>query len=347
MKLSLIKSLLKKNEFYVGATILLLIALIELKSGQFFTPNNLVDLARSMILPGMLTLGVMTQIIAHSIDVSFPAIAMLTMYSVTEFASKTNYAGPVWLLFLAAAIMGMIIGTINGAFAAWLKLPTLIITLATSSICMGILQGVLKCRVIAVLPEPMRRLSSTYLFVASNPVSGLTSPLPILFLLFVFVVLLVGFLMRYTTLGRGIYAFGGSPVSARCAGYNTGFIQVFVFSFMGALAGIGGLTRTILTGSCQPTTLDGYEMTCIAAAVLGGTRLSGGVGSVTGSILGVMLITLVSNSLILLGIPTYWSKFVTGIFIILGIGFSTFQAVRGANKLGAKQRPAAQGGEPV
>ena len=329
------KKLLKRNEFYVSVVIILLIGLIQAKSGQFFTANNLVDLARACILPGILTLGIMVEIIAHSIDVSFPAIAMLTMYAVTAAATNADYTGSVWVLFLIAALMGTVLGTVNGVLAAWLKLPTLIITLATSSIYMGVLQGVLKCRVIAVMAEPMEALSETYLFVAQNSESGLTSPLPILFLLLIAVILVVGFIMRYTMLGRGIYAFGGDAVSAKRAGFNTVFIQIFVFSFMGCLAGIGGMTRTILTGSCQPTTLNGYEMVCIAAAVLGGTRLSGGVGTVKGALLGVVLMMIVNNNLILLGIPTYWSKFVTGVFIILGIGISSYQALRSQKVISA------------
>ena len=329
------KKMLKRNEFYVSIIIILLIALIQAESGQFFTANNLVDLARSCILPGILTLGIMIELIAHSVDVSFPAIAMITMYTVTEAATTADYTGPAWVLFLIAAVMGMLLGTVNGILAAWLKLPTLIITLGTSSIYMGIMQGVLKCRVIAVMAEPLERLSQTYLFVAQNSESGLTSPLPSLFLLLVAVILVVGILMRYTMLGRGIYAFGGDAVSARRAGFNTVFIQIFVFSFMGCLAGLGGMTRTVLTGSCQPTTLEGYEMTCIAAAVLGGTRLSGGVGTVTGALLGVLLMMIVNNNLILLGIPTYWSKFVTGVFIILGIGISSYQALRAQRSINA------------
>ncbi len=327
------KKMLKKNEFYVSVVLILLIIVIQVKSGQFFAPNSLADLARSCILPVMLTLGVMMEITARSIDVSFPAIAMLTMYTVTAVSTAANYTGPVWILFVAAAIMGMLLGAVNGVLAAWLKLPTLIITLATSTIYMGILQGVLKCRVIAVMAEPLEKLSSTYLFVATNSDTGLTSPLSILFLLMLGVIVVVGVLMRYTMLGRGIYAFGGDPVSAERAGFNTVFIQIFVFAFMGALAGLGGMTRTVLTGSCQPTTLEGYEMICIAAAVLGGTRLSGGVGSVRGALLGVLLMMTVNTNLILLGIPTYSAKFVTGILIILGISISSYQALRSKNKI--------------
>ena len=273
------KNVLRKNEFYVALMIIGLVILIQLKSGQFFTPNNLVDLARSCIIPCILTVGVMIQLVASSIDVSFPAIAMLSMYVVTNLATKYQYTGPVIFLFLFAAIIGFLLGSLNGILAAWLKLPTLIITLATSSIFMGILQGVLRCRVIAVMAEPLEKLGKSYLYVGVNEKTGLTSPLPSMFLLMVFIVLFVYLFMNYTVLGRSIYAFGGDQVSAQRIGVNTTFVQYFVFAFMGILSGIGGLTRTILTGSCQPTTLEGYEMLCIAAAVLGGIRLSGGVGS--------------------------------------------------------------------
>lgn len=257
------KNILRKNEFYVALMIIGLVVLIQLKSGQFFTPNNLVDLARSCIIPCILTVGVMIQLVASSIDVSFPAIAMLSMYVVTNLATKHQYTGPVIFLFLFAAIIGFLLGSLNGILAAWLKLPTLIITLATSSIFMGILQGVLRCRVIAVMAEPLEELGKSYLYVGINEKTGLTSPLPTLFLLMVFVVLFVCLFMNYSVLGRSIFAFGGDQVSAQRIGVNTTFVQYFVFAFMGILSGIGGLTRTILTGSCQPTTLEGYEMLCI------------------------------------------------------------------------------------
>ena len=126
-----VKNVLKRNEFYVGITIIALIALIQFKSGQFFTGNNLVDLARAMIIPGMLTMGLMIEIISGGIDVSFPAIAMLSMYSTVTMFQAMDYQGPVALMFLFAAFLGLIMGLINGALICWLKLPAFIITLGT------------------------------------------------------------------------------------------------------------------------------------------------------------------------------------------------------------------------
>ncbi len=328
------KGLFKRNEFYVLLTIILLGFAIEWQSGQFFSANNFVDLARSMIVPGMLCMGLMMEIISGGIDVSFPSIAMLSMYSTIMVLQKTGYEGPVALAFVLSAAIGLALGLINGLLIHWLKLPAFIITLGTGSIYLGFMQAVLKSRNISILPKPVAALGKQYLFTVTNSV-GQTSSLPVVFLYLVVVVAAVAFLLRYTMLGRGIYALGGDRVAAQRAGFNILGLQLFVYGFMGCLAGFVGMTRTVLTGSVQPTTLIGFEMVCIASVVLGGTRISGGYGTVTGTLLGVLLLTMVSNSLILLGIPTYWSKFTTGVLIILGTALSAYQILQQRKRLTA------------
>jgi len=286
-----------------------------------------------MIIPGMLGLGVMMILVSGNIDISFPAISMLSAYSAVKGFEVAGYNGPVVLGFVLAGIIGLLLGLINGVLASWLKLPTLIITLGTGSVYLGFMQGVLKSKVISVLPPPIANLSKAYLFSVYNSELDITSSLSVMFLVFAAVVVITGFILRYTMLGRGIYAIGGDIVSAARAGFNIPFIQIFVFSFMGALSGVAGITRVTLTGMCQPTTLIGVELTIIASVVLGGVRISGGHGTVTGALLGTLLITMISNSLILLGIPSYWTKFVTGVLIVIGIGVSAYQSLRLSRKV--------------
>ena len=197
------------------------------------------------------------------------------------------------------------------------------------------MQAVLKSHTSSLLPGPVSRMVKSFLLTVTNQELGISSSLPSVFVFLIIIVAFTAFLLKYTMLGRGIYALGGDPVAAERAGFHVNGIRLFVYGFMGALAGFVGITRTILVGSCQPNSLIGYEMTCIAAVVLGGTRISGGHGTVTGSLLGALLLTMVSNSLILMGIPTYWSKFVTGILIILGTGVSAYQALKRQKQLAA------------
>ncbi len=230
------KKLFRRNEFYLSLTIVALCLIIQAKSGQFFTGNNLIDLARALIIPGMLCMGVMIEIISGGIDVSFPAIAMLSMFSTTKILLATNYEGPVIAAFLLSGLIGLVLGAINGALISYLKLPALIITLGTGSIYLGFMQAVLKSRVISVLPEPIADLSKSYLFGATNKELGITSYLPTVFLLLLITVALVYCIMKYTMLGRGIYALGGDIISCERAGFNVVRIQYFVYGFMGWLA---------------------------------------------------------------------------------------------------------------
>lgn len=321
------RNLLKKNEFYITVIIIVLACIIQVISGQFFTSNNLVDLLRSMIVPGMMAAGLFMVIVSGNIDVSFPYTAMLCMFAVTKWFSVIDYQGPVFLAFLIAGVIGMVLGLLNGVLAAWLKLPTLIITLGTCTIFLGITQGVLQSSVISVLPVPMAKMAATNLFSVVNGETGLGSSMPVSILFLVAIYLIVGFIMKYTMLGRGIYAVGGDPVAAERAGFNVSFIRIFVFTFMGAIGGITGITQVTVSGMCQINFFDGYEMTIIAAVVLGGANIAGGSGSVIGTFLGVLLMKMISNNLILLGIPTNWSKFMTGILIIAGVSMSAYKNV--------------------
>ena len=294
------KKLLKRNEFYVILIIVVLSLLIQMKSGQFFTANNIVDLVRSLIVPGMMAAGLFMVIASGNIDVSFPYTAMLCMFAVTKWFQITGYDGPVIVGFLAAGLLGAFLGLINGVLAAWLKLPTL------------------KSSVISAIPAPLSQMASSSLFSVRSASTGLGSSMPVSIFILIAVLLLVGFIMKYTMLGRGIYAVGGDQVAAERAGFPVAAIRIFVFTFMGFIGGITGLTQVTLSGMCQIGFFDGYEMTIIAAVVLGGASIAGGSGSVFGTFLGVLLMKLISNNLILLGIPTNWSKLMTGVLIIAG-----------------------------
>lgn len=272
-------------------------------------------------------------IVSGNIDVSFPYTAMLCMFAVTKLFQVTGYQGPVILGFLLAAVIGAFLGMINGVLAAWLKLPTLIITLGTCTIYLGFTQGVLKSSVISVLPEPMKNMVSANLFSVRSAATNLGSSMHVSILFLIVTLLIVGFIMKYTMLGRGIYAVGGDPVAAERAGFNVAAIRVFVFTACGMIGGITGLTQVTLSGMCQINFFDGYEMTIIAAVVLGGANIAGGSGSVFGTFLGVVLMKIISNNLILLGIPTEWSKLMTGILIILGVCVSAYKAVSAERKV--------------
>lgn len=329
-----IKRLTKRNEPYIFLVLLALCLLIEVRSGQFFTANNLVDIASAMVVPGLFAAGIFMVIISGGIDVSFPALASLTSYATTKYLLDSNYQGGVWLPILISLVLGAFLGAFNGLFIGYFGLPAMIVTLGTSSIFKGLMQGALNSVQLAVIPDGMRAFGTSSLFVATNPVSGLSSRMPTSFVFLIVVYALVFFLMRYTYFGRGIYAMGGNEVSAHRAGFHTKRSKFFLYVLVGMIASLAGLIRTCMMQQNHPTNMLGMEMNIIAGVVLGGTAITGGSGSITGCVLGTLLIVIVENSMILIGIPTVWKSVFVGALIVIGTGVSAMQVTRANRKTG-------------
>ncbi len=327
-----------RSEPWVLAAIVMLSLLIQARSGQFFTGNNLVDLARAIIIPGLLSIGCMMVIVSGGIDVSFTAIASLAMYVTDKILLKSDYSGNVILAYAMSGGFGLILGALNGFLIAFLRLPTLVVTLGTGSLYTGLMFGAFAASASDV-PPSMAAHGKEILFTATNRELGLTSDMPAQILILVGMLVLAFLLLRYTMVGRGIYAIGGDEAAAERAGFNVRAIKMFLYSFVGMLAGITGVARISMMAYADPSTMLGMELTVIAAVVLGGTRVTGGVGTLTGTVLGIALMTILANSLILIGIPTYWSRAFTGMVIIIGTGVtarqiaSTHRGQRAARKV--------------
>jgi simple sugar transport system permease protein len=238
---------------------------------------------------------------------------------------------------------GALLGAFNGVLISLFSLPPLIVTLGASSVFKGIMQGVLSSVQIAVIPKGMSSFGTAALFVAKNPESGLSSRMPVAFLVLVIVLLLAFFILKYTMFGRGIYAIGGNETSAYRAGFNVKGIKFLLYVGVGMIASLAGLIRGCMMTQAHPTNMLGMEMMIIAGIVLGGTSITGGSGSLTGCMLGTILIVIVQNSLILLGVPTFWQGFFLGLLIIIGTGVSAMQVSR-ANRSAVSSAAVAKAG---
>lgn len=323
-----LKKITKRSEFYVFVIILILSFVIQLRSGQFYTNNNIVDITRSMIVPLIYALCAFLAFISTGPDVSFPLIAALSSYLAIQLTYKLGYNGPWILVYVFGMLFGAIMGAVNGFIIVKYKFPSLIVTLGTSSIFSGLLLGAFEAQRLD-LPEPLARFGSKILLSVKNPVSGLGAALPMTFLIVVVLYIIAYFVLNYTLVGRGVFAIGGDEVSAERAGFNVKGIRFGIFVINGMLAAICGLTYAVNSMRYLPTEYAGAEMNVIAAIILGGTRMNGGVGSLTGCVLGTLLLTMVTNSLILLGVNVYWQKAFIGAIIILGTAITVMQSYGG------------------
>jgi len=319
----------KRNETLVAIVIVAFCVLATLSDPLFFSATTLTDLLRASIVLGILAVGAMLVLISGGIDVSFTAIAVFAMYASTVLTLGVMPDLPWYLVFALSIGIGALLGAINGIFIAGFGLPTLIVTLGTLSVFRGFLLTIIGSERISALPPGMRDFSRM-MIARGTTEAGSFYALPAAFAALAGTVVLTWFILHKTMLGRAIFAVGGSVESARRIGINVRATQFFVYVYVGALAGLAGIIHGSLGRMADPFSLVGLELSVIAAVVLGGARLIGGYGTVTGTLLGVALIVLVQNSLIVVGIPSTWQSVAIGVLILLGTGLPAWQARRAA-----------------
>lgn len=328
MRKQSLKETFTRHEFIMVMAILVLGLVIQAQSGQFFDSNNLVDMLRASITPCTFAVGTYMVLIAGGIDLSFPAISALTSYIVVvgQINFSSSGEGNVLVGYLMCLAIGGLFGALNGFLIGYYRLPAMIVTLGTSNLFWGILFGPLKNLTFS-LPDNLNKWSRMYLLTVTNPETEVSATLPALAITTVIVICISWFIMNKTMVGRGLYAIGGNRDAASRVGFNVLALQIFVYAFAGAVAGMAGYNRVITTRILNTVFTDGTEMTIIAGVVLGGVRITGGVGTLSGAILGTIFLTILTNSLLLLGLSPYWANAATGVVIIIGISLSSFQVI--------------------
>lgn len=326
-----VKRKLAANEMIVVYIIAVLCIVISIVNPAFASVSTIVTLLRSMLVTLIFAAFEMVIIISGGIDVSFPAVASFAMYVTAKIMNAAGWDS-IGLAFLIAIVTGMIFGLLNSVLIVKMKIPPLIATLGVSSVVSGATLAFLGSKEINKLPESFGKLSKIFIYEYVSE-TGITYQLTVLILIPVIIYLFLWILLKYTMLGRGIYAIGGDKNAARIAGFRVDGIQTFVYTMSGALAGVGGVTYMILMRQAHPQVLMGSEMMVIAAVVVGGTRITGGHGTIFGTILGVTLIALIENNLIMLGIPTYAQTFVVGLLIVVGTAITSLRTKRIQNSV--------------
>lgn len=318
-----------RNETLVALVILAFCTLAAVSDPGFLSIATLTDLLRGGIVLGIFAVGVLIVLISGGIDVSFTAIAAFTMYVTAMVLNAAMPWIPWWAAFVMGMAMGAALGAINGFLIAVMGLPTLIVTLGTLSVFRGFMLTFIGQKQITTLPPGMRDFGRMMIVRGENA-DGSFYSLHAAFLATVLAIVLTWFILHRTMLGRQIFAIGGSVESARRIGINVRGVQFFVYVYVGVLAGLAGIIHSSMARVANPFDLVGLELSVIAAVVLGGARLAGGHGTLTGTVLGVALIVLVRNSLIVLGIPSTWQSVAIGVLILIGTGLPAWQAKRAA-----------------
>ena len=306
----------RRPELFTVFLIVLLGLFVGVVNPDFFQLSTAYDLARSCTVVGLFALGVFVILAAGGIDVSFTAIAALSMYTVTKLVVAYYPSAPILLVFLASACGGALLGLINGILVHALRAPSLIVTIGTQYLFRGFLLTFVGTVWIVDLPVPMEAFGKVALHAFLSD-RGTQVMLPAFVLILFAAAGLTWWMLNRTHMGKAVFAIGGSLSIAERLGYNLKAVHVFIFSYAGALAGIAGMVHVCSNRLSNPFDLVGMEIDVIAAVVLGGARITGGTGTVPGTLLGVLLVVLINNVLIMAGVPSTWQRVIVGGFILV------------------------------
>ncbi|TNH06895.1 ABC transporter permease [Testudinibacter sp. TR-2022] len=307
------------QNFFLIVTILTISIYLSLKTDDFLTIENLYDVVNSYSMLAILACGLFIVLISGGIDISFPAITIISQYIMVSFIMKhdANYL----VVFLISITSGVSLGLINAVIVNKLKVPSIIITISTLNIFYGLLLYITKGTWLYDYPAWFQQ--EIIIFKATTA-DGFEYGLSFQFILLLAVILLTGLIMNKTSVGRKIYALGGNAEAASRIGFSLLKLHLFVYGYMGFVAGIAGIVQSYTVQTVAPDSLLGYELTVLAAVVLGGTSLIGGKGTLLGTIMGVILLAIIQNGLNLLGISSYWQTVVTGLIIVFSVSMTAW-----------------------
>ncbi|MDR6772270.1 ABC transporter permease [Azospirillum sp. BE72] len=318
-------ALLRRSEMVIAGILLLAMVLIGTINPAFWQLDNLFSLMRSNVIIGIMALGVLLVLISGGIDVSFPAFAVASMYLTIKGMLALGYNGVV-LPLLAATLMGLLLGAVNGFFVYKFRMIPLIVTLGTSAMVRGFLLGVVGTSMININKMPTALIDFARTDVISvTKADGTTYGLTAMVLIYLGLAVAMHLVLRYTMIGRSAYALGGDPEAARRAGFDLRKTIFFIYCVAGALAGFAGLLHSGMIWLANPRDFVGLELDVIAAVVLGGASIFGGRGSVLGTMLGVFMLVMVKNSLIIMKVDTTWQLVAVGLIVIVATALSAWR----------------------
>ncbi len=313
----------KSHEFWLLLVIAVMVVALSLATDSFLTIQNLFDLLTSNAFIGILASGLLVVLIAGGIDISFTATASVAQYVALTLGIRYGLG---WSsLFVVAAVVGIVCGLVNAIFISKLRISSIIVSIATLNIFYGLLIFVTGGKYITSLPKFFR--DGVWWFEHEDA-NGIPYALNLQILVLVIAFAATWLLLNRTNVGRQIYALGGNKDAAQRLGFRVFVLNLIVYGYLGLIAGVASLVQAQLAQSVTPTVLVGKELDVLAAVVLGGATLNGGVGTVFGVILGVALLAILQNGLVLIGVSSYWNQWFVGLTILIAVSTTAWSERR-------------------
>jgi len=299
-------ALLRQRESGILLALIALCALISGITPKFLSSYNLAIVVRQVSFIGIVAAGQTLVLLLGGIDLSVGAVAGLT--AILGAMMMTTLGINPFATMLLAMLLGFAFGLVNGFMIAWLKLNAFIVTLATGEVFAGTILVLTRGYSITGIPSSFAVLGQGMV----GPV-----PVPVVFMLAVYAIL--AFICSSTPFGRSLFAIGGNREAARFAGLRVERVEMLVYAIAGMLAALAGMLFVSRVNAGQPTTGASWLMPSITAAIIGGTSLTGGVGTVWGTLLGAVFMGVLANGIVLMNVSSYWERVIIGIFVIVAV----------------------------
>ncbi|ENJ1743003.1 ABC transporter permease [Vibrio parahaemolyticus] len=283
-------------------------------SNYFLTKGNFLSILRQVSINGILAVGMTFVIIIAGVDLSVGSVLALAGIVAARFVTRSeamaigDFSSMIILPFLVAILIGALCGLINGYVISKFKLQAFIVT-------MGMLSAARGMTMLTTDGNPVSSLERDFRVIGNSYILGVPTPV----IIFAVIFGAAWILLNKTLFGRYVFAVGGNEKSARTSGIDVDKIKIAVYTLCGVLAAIAGLILTARTGSAQTNAGFAYELDAIAAVVIGGTSMAGGIGTLVGTLFGVLIIGVMNNGLDLLGVQSYYQQIIKGILIVSAV----------------------------
>lgn len=318
-----VPALFARTETTLATVIVMLGVILTASSPHFLSFYNFTNLMGTYSVTAILAAGAFVVLVSGGIDLSFTATASVAQYLAALVATRYG-AGPIVSIGIAC-VVGIALGSVNALLTYYLRVVSIIVTIATASVYYALLIYFTGGQEIYNLPNwwtGHRILVDAHIGTGS-PVQ-ITLPIVVM----VLVLLVTHLLMKRTRFGRQVYAVGGNLEAANRIGINVLKVYVLAYGYLGLLAGIAGVVEAVRLRQAVPTAMYGTELYVLAVAILGGASLVGGVGTMGGVVLGVLLLGMLQNGLIMLGVSSYFFKVVVGLAFLISVSATGYSESR-------------------
>ncbi|MCF7944919.1 MAG: ABC transporter permease [Spirochaetia bacterium] len=324
-KKSLTAQMFSKNETYLLIILVVLVLSVSLINPRFFTGRNAFQILRSAVFTGVLSIGFLFVLIQGGLDISFTATATVAQYFMALVLTYRPDT-PIIAVVLIPIVIGLILGAINALLIHYLNAPSIIIAIANLNVYYGILQIYSGGTWLYDFPPWFRSFGKGFIFNFKDQY-GASYGLAYITIIWLAMAVAGAVILRRMKQGRKLYALGGNLEAARRAGLSIFGLRLFAYSFLGFSAGVAGMLQALNTQTVAPNALIGREFDVVAAVVLGGADIFGGAGTIGGTLLGVLLITVITNALTILKVPAYWHQVFIGAVVLGSISVTSLQTL--------------------